>query len=332
MSRQAVKRKASRQCELLFKACEMNQTALGVFFGMLAGASWGAIFLAPSLLPNFTPLQLSAARYLTYGLISLVIILPKIKRLSASFGPKEWWALFWLSLIGNIIYYALVSNAVQLTGVAVTSIIVGFIPVTVAIIGSRDHGAVRLSKLLPSLFFGAVGIIGVSWQALTEGDASFDQAKIIGLFCAIGALLSWTAFAVGNARWLVKLPNVTSDEWNMMTGVVTGILALILAIPAFLMVDLNHSSSEWTKFIAIAASLAFVASILGNAFWNRMSRLLPLTMVGQMILFETLFALLFGFLWEQRGPTVIELISIISVILSVILCMRAHKKPDMVAA
>jgi drug/metabolite transporter (DMT)-like permease len=310
----------------------MNKTALGVFFGMLAGASWGAIFLAPSLVPNFTPLQLSAARYLTYGILSLLLILPKIKRLSLSFGRKEWLALLWLSLIGNIIYYALVSNAVQLTGVAVTSIIVGFIPVTVAIIGSRDHGAVSLKRLLPSLIFGAVGIIGISWQALNEGDNLLDQSKIIGLLCAVGALLSWTAFAVGNARWLIKLPHLSSDEWNLMTGVVTGGLALVLCIPAFMTVELNHTTDDWIYFISIAASLAFVASILGNAFWNRMSRLLPLTMVGQMILFETLFALLFGFLWEQRGPTLIEVISIISVILSVILCMQAHRKPAVVTA
>lgn len=305
----------------------MNKTVLGVFFGMLAGACWGAIFLAPSLVPNFTPLQLSAGRYLIYGLISLILIAPKLKRLSLSFGRQEWYALLWLSLIGNIIYYALVSNAVQLTGVAVTSIIVGFIPVTVAVIGSRDHGAVSIAKLLPSLIFGAVGIIGVSWQALNEGDRSFDQSKIIGLACAVGALMSWTAFAVGNARWLIKLPHLSSDEWNLMTGVVTGVLALLLCVPAFGTVELNHTSSEWLYFTAIAGSLAFVASILGNAFWNRMSRLLPLTMVGQMILFETLFALLYGFIWEQRGPTMIEVISITSVILSVILCMQAHRRP-----
>ncbi|MGG2477747.1 EamA/RhaT family transporter, partial [Rhizobium sp. BR5] len=76
--------------------------------------------------------------------------------------------------------------------------------------------------------------------------------------------------------------------------------------------------------------LGFTASILGNAFWNRMSRLLPLTMVGQMILFETLFALLYGFLWEGRGPILIEIVAISSVVLSVVLCMRAHRSEKVV--
>jgi drug/metabolite transporter (DMT)-like permease len=55
-----------------------------------------------------------------------------------------------------------------------------------------------------------------------------------------------------------------------------------------------------------------------------MSRLLPLTMVGQMILFETAFALLYGFLWEARLPTVPELLAIACMGASVVTCLTAH--------
>ena len=302
-----------------------NRTGLGVFYGMLAGALWGGIFLAPKLVPDFSALQLSTARYLTYGLISLIIIGPRLKRVSAHFGAREWIALGWLSMIGNIAYYVFISTAVKLSGVAFTSIIIGFLPVAVTIIGSRDHGAVSLKRLWPSLAFGAIGIVGISWQSLTENDAGLDVSRLIGLASALGALASWTAFAVGNARWLSRLHDVSADDWNMMTGVVTGGLALLLAIPAFGFGGESHSSGDWLHFAAIAAGLGFTASILGNAFWNRMSRMLPLTMVGQMILFETLFALLYGFLWEGRGPTLIEIVAICSVVLSVVLCMRAHR-------
>lgn len=308
-----------------------NRTGLGVFYGVLAGALWGGIFLAPKLVPDFSALQLSTARYLTYGLISLIIVGPRLKRVSAHFGAREWFALGWLSMIGNIAYYVFISTAVKLSGVAFTSIIIGFLPVAVTIIGSRDHGAVSLKRLWPSLAFGAIGIVGISWQSLTENDTGLDVSRIIGLACALGALASWTAFAVGNARWLSRLHDVSADDWNMMTGVVTGGLALALAIPAFAFGGESHSSGDWLHFAAIAAGLGFTASILGNAFWNRMSRMLPLTMVGQMILFETLFALLYGFLWEGRGPTLIEVVAICSVVLSVVLCMRAHR-PEKVAA
>lgn len=303
----------------------MNKTGLGVFYGMLAGALWGGIFLAPKLVPDFSALQLSTARYLTYGLISLIIIGPRLKRVSAHFGAREWFALGWLSMIGNIAYYVFISTAVKLSGVAFTSIIIGFLPVAVTVIGSRDHGAVSLKRLWPSLAFGAIGIIGISWQSLTESETGLDMSRILGLACALGALASWTAFAVGNARWLSRLHDVSADDWNMMTGVVTGALALALAIPAFIFGENTHGTEDCLHFAAVAAGLGFTASILGNALWNRMSRLLPLTMVGQMILFETLFALLYGFLWEGRGPTLVEVVAICSVVLSVVLCMRAHR-------
>lgn len=306
----------------------MNNTGLGIFYGMMAGAIWGGIFLAPQLIPaGFTPIQLSTARYLTYGLIALVFIAPKIRRISAQFGKPEWIALCWLSAIGNILYYGLISTAVQLSGVAFTSIIIGFLPVTVTVIGSRDHGAISLERLWPSLLFGALGIFGVSWQSLSQGQGDFDVTRLIGLACALGALASWTAFAVGNARWLTRLDNVSADEWNLMTGVVTGALALLLAIPAFGLSASVHTDADWLQFASVAVGLGISASIIGNALWNRMSRLLPLTMVGQMILFETLFALLYGFIWEQRGPTLIEIGAILSVVVGVLLCMRAHRPP-----
>ena len=58
-----------------------------------------------------------------------------------------------------------------------------------------------------------------------------------------------------------------------------------------------------------------------------MSRLLPLTMVGQMILFETGFALIYGFLWEQRLPTLLESAAFALVVASVISCIAVHRRP-----
>ena len=57
-----------------------------------------------------------------------------------------------------------------------------------------------------------------------------------------------------------------------------------------------------------------------------MSRLLPLTMTGQMILFETLFGLTYGFLWEQRAPHVLEMAAFALVIGSVLSCVAVHRR------
>ena len=41
-----------------------RNTILGIGCGVGAGALWGLVFLAPELVREFSPLQLSAARYL----------------------------------------------------------------------------------------------------------------------------------------------------------------------------------------------------------------------------------------------------------------------------
>jgi drug/metabolite transporter (DMT)-like permease len=66
--------------------------------------------------------------------------------------------------------------------------------------------------------------------------------------------------------------------------------------------------------------------VVGNALWNHASRLLPLTMTGQMIVFETLFALLYGFLWEGRWPTVLECLAMALLVAGVVSCSSAHRQ------
>lgn len=59
-----------------------------------------------------------------------------------------------------------------------------------------------------------------------------------------------------------------------------------------------------------------------------MSRLLPLKLVGQIILFETLFALVYGFLWKRRLPAFPEAAAFGFIALGVVTCFAAHRKPS----
>jgi drug/metabolite transporter (DMT)-like permease len=297
---------------------------LGVGFGVAAGALWGLVFLAPELVREFTPLQMSAGRYLAYGLFALALVAPRWRAVTGSLKRADWMALGWLSLLGNILYYVLLSNAVTLGGVAMTSLIIGFLPVAVTVIGSRDHGAIPLGRLAPSLALSVAGVGCIAWQSLGSGAAGFEPSRIMGLLCAVGALVSWTAYAVGNSRWLTRIEHVSAHDWSLLTGVATGAEALLLAIPAMLIGATHHDLAAWGRFTAVSAGVAIIASIIGNALWNRMSRLLPLTLVGQMILFETLFALLYGFIWEHRLPTLLETAAIVLVVSSVLSCVTAH--------
>ncbi|MCD7098180.1 DMT family transporter [Stenotrophomonas sp. MMGLT7] len=297
----------------------------GIGAGMAAGALWGLVFLAPQLLRDFTPLQLSASRYLAYGLVAAAVLAPRWRRATASLGRAEWWALVRLSLLGNLVYYVLVGAAVHWAGGPATALIVGLVPVVVMAAGSRAAGAMRLSALAAPCALCLAGVALIGWQALSrEGSGGQGLGlRIAGLLCAFAALLSWSAYSVGNARWLSRRADISGRDWSLLTGVVTGALALLLA-PAAFGASAPHAPADWARFWGVAALLAVFASVIGNACWNRASRLLPLTLAGQMIVFETVFALLYGFAWERRWPTSLELAAIACLLVGVVWCASAH--------
>jgi drug/metabolite transporter (DMT)-like permease len=298
---------------------------LGIAASILAGAFWGLVFLTPELTRGFEPMQLSAGRYLAYGLVAAALLAPSWRRLRPMLGWRDWRTLAWLSFAGNIIYYVFLANAVQLGGVAMTSLIIGLLPVTVTLAGRRDHDAAPLRRLLPSLALGVAGLVCISWQSLAAPARGSVHASLVGLLCAAGALVSWTLYAVGNSRVLARLKHVSANDWSLLVGVVTGAQALLLAVPAFLLAPGVHPSSEWLYFGAVVTTVAILCSVVGNALWNHASRLLPLTMTGQMIVFETLFALLYGFVWEGRWPSGLEWLAMVLLIGGVLSCAAAHR-------
>jgi len=302
-------------------------SAKGIACGIGAGALWGLVFVAPEWVRDFSALHLSTGRYLGYGLVAAMLLAPRWRAVRPHIGTGQWKDLTWLSIAGNTLYYLLLTTAVQTGGIAMTSLIIGFMPVAVTIIGSRDEGAVPLRRLVPSLLLCAAGTLCIGAQALDgQQDGSTGQ-RVIGLLCAIGALASWTSYAIGNARCLRRLPRVSAHDWNLLTGVVTGLQSLVL-IPVALALDASHhEAGAWLRLGAVSAAVAVFASLLGNALWNQMSRLLPLTLVGQMILCETVFALLYGMLWERRLPTPLETTALACVTLSVLSCVAAHRRP-----
>ena len=300
---------------------DINKTSLGIAAGILAGALWGLVFLAPEMARGFTPAQLSAGRYIAYGLVAAVLLARSWRRLFAGLGWQEWRGLAWLGLTGNIVYYVLLAQAVQLGGVAMASIVIGLLPVVVTIVGSRDTGAVPLRRLVPSLVLSTAGLLCISWQTLSADAGS----SLTGLLCAIGALVSWTMYAVANSRWLGKLHTVRPHEWNLLTGLVTGVEALLLAVPAFATATSPQDGREWMIFAAVVSGVAIFCSIIGNGFWNYASRVLPLTLTGQMIVFETLFAACYGFMWEQRWPTGAESAAMALLVAGVAACALVHR-------
>jgi drug/metabolite transporter (DMT)-like permease len=243
---------------------------------------------------------------------------------------RDWRDLALLSLLGNLIYYVGLSIAVQSAGVALASLIIGLLPVTVTLVGAhprkgRPGEGVPLRRLAAPLALVVAGGVCINVSVFTEDRGVGIGRQAVGVLGAILALAMWTAYAVWNARRLAATPKFTSHEWSLLTGLATGLLALLLVVPAFLLGGKAHAPAAWGWFWAVSFAVAIGASVIGNGLWNAASRLLPLSLSGQLIVFETLFALLYGFLHEGRWPRGLETAAIVLMLAGVLWSVRLHR-------
>lgn len=315
---------------------------IGVLCGLLAGAFWGMVFIAPKLLPVFSPWELAIGRYLAYGIVAFVATLPMLRRILRKLTRADCIALLRQAFTGNLLYYVLLAFGVQLAGVGPTSLIIGILPITVTIMGRRDHGAVPLSKLVLPLLVVAAGIACINIDLFSggggaHGAAATDAAirpvweKIAGVLCAVGALVCWSLYAVDNARYLQRNPHFSGNEWSALYGLSTGLVSAVLAVIGWMVagdtLTASGSQRDWQWFWIVNGAVAIGASLIGNNLWNIASRRLPLTLSGQMIVFETLFALAYGFVFDHRWPRPLETAAVALLMIGVAWSVRLHA-PD----
>jgi drug/metabolite transporter (DMT)-like permease len=312
----------------------------GVLCGLLAGAMWGMVFLVPELLSAFSPVEMAVGRYIAYGAIAFGLMLPRLNTLLARLDRGDYAALVRHALAGNIIYYMLLALGVKLAGVAPTSLIIGVLPISVTLMGRKDHGAVPLRQLALPLLVVAAGIACINVDVFSHARAAGGNLwqTLLGVLCATGALLCWSWYTLDNARYLKRNPHFSSAEWSALYGLSSGLIALMIGLAALAVwhADVTGaagaaSGRDWTIFWITNTLLALGASVIGNHLWNIASRRVPVTLSGQLILFETLFALLYGFVYKQQWPRGLEWAAMLLLASGVVWSVRVHALEEAVA-
>ena len=300
----------------------------GIVYASMAGAVWGLVFLVPKLLPEFSPLLLSCGRFIVYGAVSLIVLLPNARRLLGQLTRRDVQTLVKFALLGNLIYYMLLAASIQWVGIAAASLIVGVLPLSITWLGRRDAAAVPLARLAWPLLLVLGGVLCINLEALFGSTSQQPLGdKVLGVLCGIGALLCWSWFAIENARYL-KHSQFDSGQWSTLWGVTTGVLGLLIwGVAQGLSLDavtVEVSDQRWQMFWMVNLACAVLGSWFGNRMWNASSRRLPLTLSGQLIVFETVFALFYGFVYLQRWPTFSEALAVVLLLGGVSWAVRCH--------
>jgi hypothetical protein len=133
----------------------------GVACALGAGLLWGLVFVVPLMLPDYPPAMLSFGRYLGFGVIALLLAWADLPHLQQLRWP-DWQRAFELALVGNILYYLFLSAAIQLADAPLPTMLIGTLPIVIAIVSNFGSEALPWRRLLPSLAVIAIGIVLVN--------------------------------------------------------------------------------------------------------------------------------------------------------------------------
>lgn len=273
---------------------------------------------------HFGMVDITASRFLVFGAISGLAVFARPAAVRWPSGPQALAALG-LSVLGFSGYYLLLAFGIEAAGTEVPSLIIGTIPVWMMLLG-RPAG-LRMRALLPGLLLTGAGIALMIWGAWAAqhgtggGGARFGW----GIALALGAKVSWTLYGLLNAAWLQRHTELNATDWANWLGIATGLGALLLWLVAGSDLATLQSRPDGTLFVWIALAGGFGSSWLATILWNIASQRLSASLCGQLIVSETLFALLYSFVWDGRWPQATEWVAALLFVLGILASIKAHR-------
>ena len=312
-----------------------NNITGGILAGLAAGALWGLVFVAPRMVlgesihsVGFTSVDLTTGRFLSYGLLSALLMLiglrtkklPNLQQTIAALG---------LSVLGFTGYYLLLVLAINDAGTEMPTLIIGTIPIWVIFLG-KQHG-LSLRSLLPGLLLTAAGLVLMAY-AQNQATAGVSPTAIPvqlhfwrGIVYAIASMVCWTFFALLNAAWLKKHPEVSATEWTNWLGVATGLGALVLWLAAGTDLQPMLADSKFMSFAIVCIATGIGSAWLATICWNIASQRLSASLCGQLIVSETIFALIYSAWWDGKMPTYLAILASVLFVLGILASIKAHK-------
>ena len=303
--------------------------AAGIAAGLGTGAFWGTTFVAPLVAPGFSSVDYTAGRFVACGLFSLAWMLWQTLNMPSGQRAGQWpdlaqaAAALWLSVLGYTGYYLLLVYGIADAGAALPALIIGTLPVWMMLLGKPAH--LRWAALLPGLVLTAAGMVLMVDATAEEVNASGAGHFWRGVLLAVGAMLSWLAFGMLNARWIRRHPDVKSTAWANWLGLAAGLGGLGLWLGwGTGWVDLTGRPG-FGRFVLVCAFTGIGSAWIASVMWNIASRRLSTSLAGQLVVSETVFALIYAFAWSGDWPAATQLLACVLFVAGILASIRAHR-------
>ncbi|GAA4871221.1 hypothetical protein GCM10023203_20770 [Actinomycetospora straminea] len=275
---------------------------------VLAGAGWGAVFVAPELAPLAPALLLAMGRFVAFGAVSL----PQLRAVLRADVP--WVRVVAHGVTGSLLYYGLVALSVRLAGPTIAVATIGLVPAVMALIAARHRGRAGLAALLPALALVGVGQVLVHLSP-TPGPGGWST--VVGTVLALVAVASWSWYGLDSHRLIAARP----DLGPVLAGA-QGLAAGVLALPVGAwLIATEGVPAEPVRALLVVLFLGLVSSWLAVRLWHAAAARLSSVLVSQLMATETAWGFVFAALLAGAVPGRVALLGEVALVAGVALAV-----------
>jgi drug/metabolite transporter (DMT)-like permease len=169
---------------------------------------------------------------------------------------------------------------------------------------------------------GALSVIALPLGIFMVGVVTFNLGKTdflrdmsdfsaLGTLLLLGCLAMWTWYAIANSRFLQAHRSIDPGRWNSLIGTAS-LVAVLAAAPVFyalgeLRSPLAIPRQELHGILFWSIVLGAGSTWLAYLLFNIAARLLKVSLLGQLIIFEAFFGVAYVFLASGKLPNPLEL-------------------------
>lgn len=221
-----------------------------------------------------------------------------------------------------------------MAGVPTSGMLMALIPLNVALRSNRAGNGIVLpwKKLIPPLLLILLGLwVGNIEEFSMVRDCMSASDYWIGFTFSFISMLLWTWFPIKNGQWLIRHPKVPPVVWTTVQGAsIFPATLLIFLVMSAERIEAGESLLGPTPGLFIF--LLLVAGIAcgwgGMALWNLMSARLPVALSGQMIVFETIFSVIYTLIYRKQAPDWTLVLGLIILLVGVSLSLKCFRDAE----
>jgi drug/metabolite transporter (DMT)-like permease len=301
---------------------------IGVLAGLAAGALWGLTFVAPLAVAPFTIIDFTVGRYVVFGLVSVALMAldRRFRPARGGLSASALWTGLALGTLGYVCYFVATAYAVVLAGPAIPPLVIGLLPVVLAVIGNWNDRSAPWHRLAVPLLLIVVGTGMVNVHTLLDSPDGLSHGSVwLGTLVAVAALAIWVVYGVLNSRVMRSASAPGPLPWTGLQGIgaALGALPLLPWSAAFTgSAPVALADPAGLNFLFWVLLLAIPGSWIATWLWVVAAHRLSLALSAQLVVTESVFGLLYGFAWIGRWPSLAEALGAALQMGGVILAVR----------